>query len=90
MSNGLRTLLLHATLVAGIVSPSVAVAQTQQPPTKEAPPLPQPQFQTRDTRQSPLPDLQQMREAQQSQMRGRVAAALERVQSACREEIKNY
>jgi hypothetical protein len=75
-------------LVAGLVSASVGSAQTQQPPTKEAPALPQ--FQTRDTRQSPSPDLQQMREAQQSQMRGRVAAAIERVQSACREEMRNY
>ena len=90
MSIGSKTLPLHTMLVAGLVSASVASAQTQQPPTKEAPALPQPQFQTKDTRQSPAPDLQQMREAQQSQMRGRVAAAIERVQSACREEMRNY
>jgi hypothetical protein len=89
MSIGLRTLLLHTTVVAGLISPSVASAQTQQPPTKEAP-LPLPQFQTRDTRQSPSPDLQQMREAQQSQMRSRVTAAIERIQSACREDVRNY
>ena len=93
MSISSRTLLLHTMLVAGLVSASVGSAQTQQPPTqqpptKEAPSLPQ--FQKRDTRQSPSPDLQQMREAHQSQMRGRVAAAIERVQSACREEMRNY
>jgi hypothetical protein len=47
------------------------------------------QFQ-RDGQQSPTPDLQQMRQAQQSQMRSRIAVAIERLQGSCGEEMRNY
>jgi hypothetical protein len=87
MSISSRTLLLRTTLAAGVIFPFVASAQTPQP--KDAPLLPMPQFQ-RDSQQSPTPDLQQMRQAQRSQLQSRIAAAIERIQGACREELRNY
>lgn len=83
MSNGLRDLVLWAALVASAGLATPAQSQSQQIPTKEAPPFPLPQFQTREPQQS----------NQQSSMpttQDRISAAIERVQGACREELKSF
>jgi hypothetical protein len=81
MSKSLRTLALGAALVTWMGFPAVAQQQQQSP-------LPLPQFQP--GQQQPARDLQQMREAQRSQMQDRIAAGIEKVQSACRAEMANF
>jgi hypothetical protein len=49
-----------------------------------------PQVQSESAKPSPLRDFQQMIETQRSQMQSRVAAAAERIQSACRTELQNF
>jgi Cysteine rich repeat len=49
-----------------------------------------PQVQSESAKPSPLRDVQQMIEAQRSQMQSRVAAAAERIQNACRTELQNF
>jgi len=77
MSDGMRTLWLSAALAAGIGFLAVTPAQSQQ-------------LQRRDDQKSPMRDFQQMREAQQSQMRARIAGAIQQVQGACSEEMRNF
>jgi PRC-barrel domain len=64
---------------------SVASAQSQQGPAQGLP-----QVQGEGTKPSPMRDFQQMIETQRSQMQSRVAAAAERIQSACRMELQNF
>jgi hypothetical protein len=49
-----------------------------------------PQVQSEGTKPSPMRDLEQMIEAQRSQMHSRVTEAAERVQNACRTELQNF
>jgi hypothetical protein len=81
MSKSLRTLVLGAALVTSMSFPAIAQQQQQSP-------LPLPQFQA--GQQQPARDLQQMREAQRSQMQDRIAAGIEKVQTACRAEMANF
>jgi Golgi apparatus protein 1 len=81
MSKSLRTLALGAALATSMSLPAIAQQQQQQP-------LPLPQFQP--GQQQPARDLQQMREAQRSQMQHRIAAGIEKVQTACRTEMANF
>lgn len=81
MSKSLRILTLGAALVTVMSFPTIAQQQQQSP-------LPLPQFQS--GQQPPAQDFQKMREAQRSQMRDRIAAGLQKVQTACRAELANY
>ena len=74
-----------ASFVALAVFAPNASAQLQQGPAQGLP-----QVQTEGAKPSPLRDFQQMIETQRSQMQSRVAAAAERVQSACRMELQNF
>lgn len=80
MSKSLRTMALGAALATSMSFPAIAQQQQQSP-------LPLPQFQ--GGQQAPARDLQQMREAQRSQIQDRVAAGIEKLQSACRTEMAN-
>lgn len=85
MSKSLRTLALGAVLVTSMSFPSIAWAQSQQ---QQQSPLPLPQFQ--GGQQAPARDLQQMRETQRSQMQERIAAGIQKLQSACRTEMASF
>jgi Golgi apparatus protein 1 len=84
MSKSLRLLTLGAALVTSMSFSTAPWAQSQQQS-----PLPLPQFQ-QPGQQQPARDLQQMREAQRSQMQDRIAAGIEKVQTACRAEMANF
>lgn len=82
MSNKAKLLALTAGLVASVacISNGLAQAQSASPPA----------FQDK---QSPPPfvrDFQQMIETQKQQMRSRISTAVERIQDACREELRNF
>src|SRR5687768_3281461 len=79
MSKSLRTLAFGAVLVTSMSVPTIAQQQS---------PLPLPQFQ--GGQQAPARDLQQMREAQRSQMQDRIAAGIQKLQSACRTEMASF
>jgi hypothetical protein len=81
MSKSLRTLALGAVLVTSMSFPTIAQQQLQSP-------LPLPQFQ--GGQQTPARDLQQMRETQRSQMQDRIAAGIQKLQSACRTEMASF
>lgn len=87
MSNGLRKLVVWAALVASAGLATSAQAQSQQTPTKEAPPFPLPQYQMREPQQSSQQPSQQ---SNMSTVRDRISAAIERVQGACRKELTNF
>ena len=78
MSKGLRTLLVSAALVACVGSLWIGSVQSQQLQRKDS----QQQF--------PQQDLQQIWEAQKSQMRARLAGAMQQLQAACAEETRNF
>jgi Golgi apparatus protein 1 len=88
----LRTLALGAVLVTSMSVPTMSWAQTQPQQGQQAQPqqspLPLPQF--RDGQAGPSKDFQQMREAQRTQIRERIAAGIQKVQAACRNELTNY
>jgi hypothetical protein len=83
MQKSLRPLVLGAVLAGLAIGP----AQSQQQPQQS--PLPLPQFQG-GSQQAPARDLQQMREAQRSQMQDRIAAGIQKLQAACRTEMANF
>lgn len=78
MSKGLRAALLGTALAAGIGSlwTAAGVAQQQQQQPGRG------QFVTQD--------LKQMWEQQQTEMRGRIAGAMQQLQGACGEELRNF
>jgi Golgi apparatus protein 1 len=80
MSKNLRLLTLGTVLITSMSFTTQSWAQSQ-----PQSPLPMPQFQ-----QAPARDFQEMREAQRSQMRDRIAAGIEKLQSACRAEMGNF
>jgi hypothetical protein len=83
MSNNAKLLALTAHLIASVACIANGTAQTQ-----SAPP---PAFQDKQTLPPPLVrDFQQMIETQKQQMRGRISSAVERIQDACREELRNF
>jgi len=89
MSINSKSLALSGALAAWLACCPNVSAQPQQAP---APGAPQAQFQKKDAPRppSPLRDFQQMIEGQRSQMQNRMAAGIERVQGACRDEIQNF
>lgn len=94
MSKASRTHLRRATLALGLgllLAPA-AHAQQQQPlPQPQPQPVPQqqPQQPQQQARQQP-PDLEQMWQMQQLQVRARVAGAVQQLRAACGDELRNF
>ena len=85
MPNNAKLLALTAGLIASVACIANGIAQTQPAPT------PPPPFQDKQTPPPPLVrDFQQMIENQKQQMRSRISWAVERIQDACREELRNF
>jgi hypothetical protein len=83
MSNNTKLLALTAGLIASVACIANGIAQTQSGPP--------PAFQDKQTLPPPLVrDFQQMIENQRQQMRSRISSAVERIQDACREELRNF
>jgi len=77
MSKGLQILLARAAVAACAGSLWIGSVQAQQ-------------VQQKGPQQLPQQDLQQMWEAQKSQMRARLAGASQQLQAACGEELRNF
>ena len=76
----------HKSLLgAGLAACVASIGASAQSPQVQSPPV-----QGRDDQQPQVRDFQQMREAQQAQVRARIAAAIQRVQGACQEELRNF
>jgi hypothetical protein len=83
VSNNTKLLALIAGLITSVACSTNLIAQSQ-----SAPPPPS---QDKQTLPPPLVrDFQQMIESQKQQMRDRITSAVERIQGACREELRNF
>jgi hypothetical protein len=82
-----KSLAVASAICALAASSSAVMAQPQQGPPQTAPQLPQSQA---DTRPPAMRDFQEMIESQRSQVRERIAAAVGRIEAACREELQNF